>query len=161
MNIPPEMTEDFRNHLWACFKYLGLGEPTPLQYAMAEKLQNGPDGFQLQAGRGAGKSVLTACFASWLLLKDPNTTVMVMSATANKSTEFISMTRRILSLVPYCQHMEPGPNTKDNAFGFNVENRTSRGQDMSCFAKGVTGQITGSHADWVILDDVELSLIHI
>ena len=156
MNVPSEMTEDFRNHLWACFKYLGLGEPTPLQYAMAEKLQHGPEGFQLQAGRGAGKSVLTACFASWLLLRDSNTTVMVMSATANKSTEFISMTRRILSLVPYCQHMEPGPNTKDNAFGFNVENRTSHGQDMSCFAKGVTGQITGSHADWVILDDVEI-----
>lgn len=156
MNIPQEMLDDFRNHLWACFKYLGLGEPTPLQYAMAEKLQNGPEGFQLQAGRGAGKSVLTACFASWLLLRDSNTTVMVMSATANKSTEFISMTRRILSLVPYCQHMEPGPNTKDNAFGFNVENRTSHGQDLSCFARGVTGQITGSHADWVILDDVEI-----
>ena len=132
MNIPQEMLDDFRNHLWACFKYLGLGEPTPLQYAMAEKLQHGPDGFQLQAGRGAGKSVLTACFASWLLLRDPNTTVMVMSATANKSTEFISMTRRILSVVPYMEHMEPGPNTKDNAFGFNVENRTAHGQDMSC-----------------------------
>lgn len=156
MNIPQEMLDDFRNHLWACFKYLGLGEPTPLQYAMAEKLQHGPDGFQLQAGRGAGKSVLTACFASWLLLKDKNTTVMVMSATANKSTEFISMTRRIVALVPYCQHMEPGPNTKDNAFGFNVENRTVLGQDLSCFARGITGQLTGSHADWVILDDVEI-----
>ena len=156
MKIPQEMLDDFRNHLWACFKYLGLGEPTPLQYAMAEKLQNGPEGFQLQAGRGAGKSVLTACFASWLLLKDNNITVMVMSATANKSTEFISMTRKILTLVPYCQHMEPGPNTKDNAFGFNVENRTTHGQDLSCFARGVTGQLTGSHADWVILDDVEI-----
>ena len=26
MNVPPEMLEDFRNHLWACFKYLGIGE---------------------------------------------------------------------------------------------------------------------------------------
>ena len=28
MNAPPEMLEDFRNHMWACFKYLGLGDPT-------------------------------------------------------------------------------------------------------------------------------------
>lgn len=156
MNIPPEMLEDFRNHLWACFKYLGLGEPTPAQYAMADALQNGPADMQLQAGRGFGKSVITACLASWFLLKDPNATIMVVSATGNKATEFISMTRRILDLVPYCEHMRPGDHTTDNAFAFDVECRTKVGQDKSCFARGISSQITGSHADYVIGDDIEI-----
>lgn len=155
-DTPGELLDDFRNHLFMCMKYLGLGEPTPLQYMMAERLQDGGEEMQLQAGRGAGKSVLTSMFASWLLLRDPNHVVMVLSATAIKSTEFVSMTRKILSLVPYMKHLEPGPNTADSAFGFNVECRTTMGQDKSVFSRGISGQITGSHADTIILDDVEI-----
>jgi predicted phage terminase large subunit-like protein len=156
MNIPQEMLEDFRNHLWACFKYLGLGEPTAAQYAMADALQNGPVDMQLQAGRGFGKSVITACLASWFLLKDSNATIMVVSATGNKATEFISMTRKILDLVPYCSHLIPKDNETDNAFAFNVGARTKIGQDKSCFARGISSQITGSHAEYVIGDDIEI-----
>jgi len=154
--VSKEYVTDFRNHLFACFKYLFNTEPTPLQYAMADQLQSDLDGFQLQAGRGAGKSVLTASFASWLLLRNPNVTIMVLSASAMKSTEFVSMTRRILSVVPYMKYLEPGPQTADSAFGFNVETRSSINQDKSVYARGVSGQITGSHADWVIIDDVEI-----
>tara|TARA_R100000951_G_scaffold45132_2_gene38478 strand:+ start:524 stop:2248 length:1725 start_codon:yes stop_codon:yes gene_type:complete len=154
--IPEEILTDFRNHLHQCMKYLGLGEPTPLQYMMAERLQSGSDEFQLQAGRGAGKSVLTSMFASWLLLRDPDHVIMVLSATAIKSTEFVSMTRKILTLVPYMKHLEPGPNTPDSAFGFNVECKTKTGQDKSVYSRGISSQITGSHADTVILDDVEI-----
>ena len=155
-NIDPGMVMDFRNFLYVAMKHLGMGEPTKLQYAMAYRLQHGPEAFQLQAGRGAGKSVLTSMFATWLLLSDPNTVIMVLSATGNKSTEFISMTRANIQLIPELKHLTPGPNTKDSAFGFNVEARTKVGQDASVFARGISGQITGSHADWVIMDDVEI-----
>lgn len=155
-NVPTEAVEDYRNHLFYTFKALGLGEPTPLQYIMAYRLQHGEEMFQLMAGRGAGKSVLTACFASWLLLRNPDTTIMVLSATAIKATEFVSMTRKILSLVPYMKHLEPGDQTRDSAFGFNVESRKIIGQDLSCFARGISSQLTGSHADWCICDDVEI-----
>ena len=150
------MLEDFRNHLWACFKYLGIGEPTAAQYAMADALQNGPKDMQLQAGRGFGKSVITACLVSWFLLKDHNSTVLVVSATANKATEFISMTRRILDLVPYCSHLRPKDSDSDNAFAFNVGCRDKVGQDKSCYARGITSQITGSHAEYVVGDDIEI-----
>ena len=156
MKIPSEMLEDFRNHLWACFKYLGIGEPTAAQYAMADALQNGPKDMQLQAGRGFGKSVITACLVSWFLLKDHNSTVLVVSATANKATEFISMTRRILDLVPYCSHLRPKDSDSDNAFAFNVGCRDKVGQDKSCYARGITSQITGSHAEYVVGDDIEI-----
>ena len=156
MNVPQEMVDDFRNHLWACFKYLGIGEPTPLQYAMAEAMQNGPKDFQMQAGRGAGKSVINACFASWRLLMDANRTIMVLSATSGRAISFIAQVRKIIDVVPYCEHLKPKEHDKDNAFGFNVGCKTTYGQDLSCYAKGITGQITGSHADDIIVDDIEI-----
>ena len=155
-SVPDEMIEDARNHLYACMKYLFGVEPTPLQYAMMEALQSHGTDMQLQAGRGAGKSVLTSILASWFLLRNPNVTIMVLSATAQKAVEFISMTRRILDLVPYCNHLAPGEHMTDNAFAFNCGSRTKVGQDASVFARGVTSQITGSHADIVISDDVEI-----
>jgi hypothetical protein len=156
MKVPEEVLEDFRNHLFFSFKYLGLGEPSPLQYAMAHRIQHGPRDFQLQAGRGAGKSTIVAVFASWLLLQDPNTTIMVISAGQDKAISFISQVRQIISLVPYMVHLLPRDWDKDNAFGFNVGCKTRKGQDLSCFAKGITGQITGSHADYVLGDDIEI-----
>lgn len=156
MQAPQEVLEDFRNHLYFCFKYLGLGEPTPLQYAIAHRLQHGPQNHILQAGRGAGKSVITACYVSWVLLKEPNTTVLVLSATADKSIKFVSQTRMVLTLVPYMKALEPQEFDKDSAFGFNVHNRTKFGQDLSVTARGITSQITGLHADKIIGDDIEI-----
>lgn len=155
-DVPEEMVEDFRNHLYACMRYLFGVDPTPIQYAMADALQSHGVDMQLQAGRGAGKSVLTSMLASWFLLRDPNTTIMVLSATAQKAVEFISMTRRICDVVPYCNHLAPGGHMTDNAFAFNCGARTKVGQDASVFARGITSQITGSHADIVISDDIEI-----
>ena len=159
MEPPQEMLDDFRNHVFACFKYLGLGDPTPAQYGMADALQNGPEDMQLHAGRGFGKSVITSCLASWFLLKDPDCSIMVVSATGNKAIEFISMTRQILNLVPYMQHLIPRDAKQggiDNAYAFTVGCRSKIGQDKSCFARGVGAQITGSHATYLIYDDVEI-----
>lgn len=156
MKIPPEVIQDFRNHLYFCFKYLGLGEPTPKQYAMAKELQYGPDDFLMQAGRGDGKSVINACFVSWKLLKDINRTQLVISAAGDKAIKFVSQVRQTLSLVPYMQHLVPQEFEKDSAFGFNVHGRTRISQDLSVAAKGITSQITGSHADDILCDDIEI-----
>ena len=156
MKAPPEVLEDFRNHLYFCFKYLGLGQPTPKQYAMAHRLQVGTKDMLLQAGRGDGKSVIMACYVSWLLLLNHNTTILVLSAGADRAIKFVFQTRAILTQVPYMKDLEPLENDKDSAFGFNVHTRTQFGQDLSVTAKGITSQITGLHADQIIGDDVEI-----
>jgi len=156
MNVPQEVLDDFRNHLYFCFKYLGLGLPTPKQYAMAEELQNGSNDFLMQAGRGDGKSVINACFVSWKILKDINRTQLVLSAAGDKAIKFVSQVRQTLALVPYMQHLIPQEFEKDSAFGFNVHGRTKISQDLSVSAKGITSQITGSHADDILCDDIEV-----
>ena len=156
MKAPTEVLDDFRNHLYFTFKYLGLGEPTAKQYAMANRLQETTVDFILQAGRGDGKSVIMASYVSWLLLKDSNTTILVLSATADKAIKFVSQVRSVLTLVPYMQTLEPQEFDKDSAFGFNVHNRTKIGQDLSVTARGITSQITGLHADKIVCDDIEI-----
>lgn len=156
MKIPDEVLQDFRNHLYFCFKYLNLGQPTPKQYAMAEYLQNGTDDFLLQAGRGDGKSVVNACFVSWKILKDINRTQLILSAAGDKAIKFVAQVRMILELVPYCKSLVPQEWEKDNAFGFDVHGKTKIGQDLSVSAKGITSQITGSHADDILCDDIEV-----
>jgi hypothetical protein len=157
MRVPQEVTDDFRNHLYFCFKHLGLGEPTRIQYELARQIQEGPDDQIIAAGRGTGKSTITACLASWEWLKNPNCTFLVLSNTQGKAIDFVSQARKILSVVPYCVHLIPGDTDKDNALGFNVAIRTKFTQDLSCAARGITGQITGLHADRIILDDIEIA----
>jgi hypothetical protein len=154
--IPQEVLEDFRNHMYVCFKYMGYSSPTQLQYAMADAFQSCPGDQQLQAGRGAGKSVIAAVVASWWLARDPNCTILVISASSAKATEFVSMVRNILTVVPYMKHLAPTKEDKDNAFGFNVAGKTVMSQDTSISARGITSQIVGKHADYLIFDDVEV-----
>lgn len=157
MLVPEDVKRDFRNHLYFCFKYLGLGEPTPMQYEIARQLQEGHTDMILCAGRGMGKSTILSCFASWEWLRDPNLTIIVLSATHLKAIDFISQTRKILNLVPYMKYMVPNEHDKDSAIGFNIQARTKVTQDLSCTARGISGQITGLHADRIYLDDIEIS----
>jgi hypothetical protein len=53
--------------------------------------------------------------------------------------------------------MIPRDEDKDNALGFNLAVRTKFTQDLNCAARGITGQITGLHADRVVLDDIEIA----
>ena len=157
MQVPQDVVDDFRNHLFFCFKHLGLGEPTKIQYELARQIQEGAADQIIAAGRGTGKSTITACLASWIWLKNPNATFLVLSNTQGKAIDFVSQARKILSLVPYCLGMVPGVSDKDNALGFNLAVRSKFSQDLSCAARGIGSQITGLHADYIILDDIEVA----
>lgn len=104
-NVPQEAVQDFRNYGYYVMKYMGFGEPTPIQYGIMDALQNHDNDMVLAAGRGTGKSVITSMLASWWLLRDPNVTILVTSATAQKAIDFISMTRNILTAVPFMNHL--------------------------------------------------------
>jgi hypothetical protein len=157
MKVPQDILDDFRNHLYFCFKHLGLGEPTKIQYELARQIQEGPSDQIIAAGRGTGKSTITACLASWVWLRNANNTFLVLSNTQGKAIDFVSQARKILSVVPYCKGFVPGDSDKDNALGFNLPVRSKFTQDLSCAARGITGQITGLHSDYIILDDIEVA----
>ncbi len=150
------LKEDFRNFVWLAWQALGLPEPAPIQYDVATYIAEGPDRRMVQAMRGFGKSYLTATYAAWRLYCDPNTTMLCLSATGNRSREFIRLTRQLIASLEVCAHMAPKEGNRDGADRFDVGNRTKVAKDPSCAAYGINSMITGTHVDLIVLDDIEI-----
>jgi len=147
---------DFKNFLYVVWEHLNLPQPSRVQYDIADYLQDGSPRKMIQAMRGAGKSYITAAYAVWCLYRDPDTTIICISAVQNRAREFIRLSRKIIDTVPFLIHLVPNPNDRDGADRFDVGCRTSPDKNPSVAAYGIKSMITGSHADKIICDDVEI-----
>ncbi len=59
MNFPDQSNHpfaDFRNFLYVVWKHLGLPDPTPVQYDIANFLQHGPRRKVIEAFRGVARA---------------------------------------------------------------------------------------------------------
>ncbi|MBY6260416.1 hypothetical protein EI613_00560 [Azospirillum sp. 412522] len=111
----------------------------------------------LMAFRGSGKSTLVGLFAAWLLLRDPNRRLLVLAADLKLAMKMVRNVKRILERHPDCRHLKPPAKERDQwaADRFTVL-RPMELRDPSMAAAGIGGNITGSRADVVICDDVEV-----
>lgn len=137
---------------------IGLPPPTPIQYDMANTLQNPPsDRFILEGFRGVAKSFITCAYAVWRLWKNPQLKVMVVSASKDRADANAIFIKRIILMVPFLEHLIPDP-SKGNRDTQNLFDVAPAVADISPSVKsvGITGQITGSRADILISDDVEV-----
>lgn len=147
--------EDFRKFLWVIWQHLNLPDPTPTQYDIAHFIATGPDRICVQAFRGVGKSFITAAFAAWVLLKDPQKKIMVVSATKVRADDFSTFLLRLIHEVPLLRHLRPREGQRQSKISFDVGPATAD-QSPSVKSVGITGQLTGSRADLIISDDVEV-----
>ena len=146
---------DFRNFVFALWKFLNLPDPTPLQYDIAGFLQHGPRRFVIEAFRGVGKSWITAAFVIWLLYKDPNTRIFVLSANADRAAAFTTFVLRLINEVPWLSHLRPRHDQRQSTLAFDV-GPSSPDQAPSVRSLGITGQMTGGRADVIVADDIEI-----
>jgi len=102
-----EVKDDFRNFLYLAWKHLKLPNPTPVQYDIANYLQNSPRRSVIQAFRGVGKSWICSAFVCWNLLKDPNLKFLVVSASKNRADDFSTFTKRLILEMDILQHLAP------------------------------------------------------
>lgn len=145
----------FGNFLYLVWKHLDLPPPTPLQYEIADYLQFGPRRSMVQAFRGIGKSWITAAFVLWLLLCDPQLKVLVVSASKDRSDAFSVFIKRLITDMPILQHLAPRAGQRDSSVSFDV-GPAKPAQAPSVKAVGITGQMTGSRADVIVADDIEV-----
>ena len=148
------LARDFRNHLFVVWKHLGLPEPTPVQYNIAQYLQHGPRRKMVMAFRGVGKSWIYAAFVTWRLYRDPDYKLMVVSASKPLADSFSTFVKRLINEIPHLQHLRAKEGQRDSNIAFDV-GPASASKDPSVKSVGITGQITGSRADEIIADDVE------
>lgn len=150
------LKEDFRQFLFLVWTYLGLPAPTRSQYVMAEWLQNGPEKLVIEAFRGIGKSWVTAAFVCWLLYCNPQLKIMVVSASKSRADDFSTFTLRLIHELPFLQHLKPKDGQRSSKLSFDVGPATAD-QSPSVKSVGITGQLTGSRADVIVADDIEVA----
>ena len=146
---------DFKLFLQALWEQLDLPSPTRAQYAIADYLQNGPKRLQIQAFRGVGKSWITGAFVLWTLFNDPEKKIMIISASKERADNMSIFLQKLIIETPWLKHLQPkSDDSRWSRISFDVN--CAPHQAPSVKSVGITGQMTGSRADLMILDDIEV-----
>ena len=146
---------DFRDFLAAVWSYLCLPEPSWIQNDIARTVQIAPKRFILEAFRGIGKSWLTVAFVCWLLGTNPDCKILVVSASKSLADEFSTFCLRLIREMDELQWLAPDEDGRDSKIAFDV--KTARPDKApSVKSLGVGSQLTGSRADFIIADDIEI-----
>lgn len=149
--------QDFRNFLYMVWMHLGLPEPTEVQYDIANYIQHSPRRVVIEAFRGVGKSYILVAYVCWRLYLDPQIKIMVVSAGKERADAFSIFVKRLIEDIPILQHLkaDSSRNQRDSNVAFDVGPATPSGSP-SVKSVGITGQLTGSRADLIIGDDIEI-----
>ena len=154
-NVLEALQGDFKLFLQALWQQLELPTPTRAQYAIADYLQHGPKRLQIQAFRGIGKSWITGAFVLWTLFKDPEKKIMIISASKERADNMSIFLQKLIIETPWLSHLQPkSDDSRWSRISFDVN--CSPHQAPSVKSVGITGQLTGSRADLMILDDIEV-----
>ena len=149
------MQKDFKVFLQALWYELNLPDPTRAQFAIADYLQHGPKRLQIQAFRGVGKSWITGAFVLWTLFNDPEKKIMIISASKERADNMSIFLQKLIIETPWLSHLRPkSDDARWSRISFDVN--CSPHQAPSVKSVGITGQLTGSRADLMILDDIEV-----
>ena len=149
------LQDDFKLFLQALWEQLDLPQPTRAQYAIADYLQSGPKRLQIQAFRGVGKSWITGAFVLWTLFNNPEKKIMIISASKERADNMSIFLQKLIIETPWLNHLQPkSDDSRWSRISFDVN--CSPHQAPSVKSVGITGQLTGSRADLMILDDVEV-----
>ena len=154
-DIVGALREDFKLFLQALWGQLDLPSPTRAQYAIADYLQHGPKRLQIQAFRGVGKSWITGAFVLWTLFNDNEKKIMIISASKERADNMSIFLQKLIIETPWLSHLQPkSDDSRWSRISFDVN--CSPHQAPSVKSVGITGQLTGSRADLMILDDIEV-----
>ena len=155
MNTLDLLRDDFKLFLQALWSQLDLPSPTRAQYAIADYLQHGPKRLQIQAFRGVGKSWITGAFVLWNLFNDQEKKIMIISASKERADNMSIFLQKLIIETPWLAHMRPkADDSRWSRVSFDIN--CSPHQAPSVKSVGITGQLTGSRADLMILDDIEV-----
>ncbi len=146
---------DFRVFLFLMWRFLGLPDPTPIQYDIAYYLQHGPKRKCILAFRGVGKSWITSAYVLWKLWNKCDWKNLIVSASKDRADGFSVFTKRLIMDWPLLAELKPKDGQRDAVIAFDVGGATPD-QSPSVKSIGITGQLTGSRADTIISDDVEV-----
>ncbi len=117
--------------------------------------ERGNKNLLLMAFRSSGKSTIAALFVAWLLYRNPDLRILVLAADLALSKKMVRNVKNIIERHPLTPQLKPDKPDQWAGERFSVK-RYLPLRDPSVMARGVSSNITGSRADIVICDDVEV-----
>ncbi|HPQ50308.1 MAG: phage terminase large subunit [Alphaproteobacteria bacterium] len=117
--------------------------------------ERGDKTLLLMAFRSCGKSTLVGLFCVWVLWRNPDLRILVVSADLALAKKMVRNVKRILERHFLTRHLKPDAIDQWGSDRFTVR-RNLELRDPSMLAKGVTSNLTGTRADFIICDDVEV-----
>ncbi|MDE1462099.1 phage terminase large subunit [Spartinivicinus poritis] len=150
-----QLKTEFVFFLTVIWKYLRLPPPTELQKDIALYLQEGPKRKIIMGFRGVAKSWITSAYVLWRLYKNPQVKVLVVSASKERADSFSTFTKRLIDEIPFLNHLKPRRDQRDSKIAFDV-GPAAADHSPSVKSVGITGQLTGSRADIIVADDIEV-----
>jgi len=158
MIIEQPQKENFKIFL-SLWNQLQNQKTPPIHFHMAHWLEKkwraGDTRLLLQAFRSSGKSTIVGLFAAWLFYRRPNLRILVLAADLMLARKMVRNVKRILERHPLSAHLKPERADQWGAERFTIK-RDKELRDPSMLAKGIGANITGSRADIIICDDVEV-----
>ena len=149
---------DFKRFIVFWNQEMGLRTPD-VHFKMAVWLErawiSGQKHMLMMAFRSCGKSTIAGLFAAWLLYRTPDLRILVLAADYTLAKKMVRNVKRIIERHPLTTKMKPDRADQWASDRFTVK-RNFILRDPSMMAKGVTSNVTGSRADIVICDDVEV-----
>jgi len=152
------LVNNFKEFFKYCFWNLGLPCPTRDQLYMAKyisKLISSQEPLMLQAQRGLAKSLATQILCAWMLLRNKNEVISVISATSARAESFITFVKQMLQTIPLLMHLAPTGADRASSRKIDVNGRRPNDSPSLC-AFGVTSAKTGSRSSFIVYDDVEI-----
>lgn len=108
----------------------------------------------LQVFRGAAKSTIVGLYITYMLVKDPTLRFLILSADKNTAQKITQALTGIVSRHPLAKHLrgkEGSWRTDQLWVSGSTDDRTP-----SAYSRGILSNVTGSRADFVVFDDVEV-----
>lgn len=152
------LVNNFKEFYKYVFWHQNLPHPTRDQLFLAKymlKAVRSREAFIVQAQRGLAKSLTNQILVSWLLLRNRNEKIVVVSATSRRAKSFVKFVLSMLKTIPLLQHLYPQGDDRKSTEQFDVNGRIPD-DSPSMIAFGVTSAKTGSRASFIIYDDVEI-----
>lgn len=149
---------DFPEFIWVWNARLGQGTPRHhLRMArwLAARWRARDRELLLMAFRSSGKSTIVGLFCAWVLAGEPDLRIMVLAADFALAKKMVRNVKRIIERHPLASGLKPRRRGHWASDQFTV-NRPGELRDPSMVAKGIGANITGSRAEIIICDDVEV-----
>lgn len=146
----------FPNFVTLVWSSIGLPSPTPIQRDIAKLLQYPPsDRFILEGFRGVAKSFITCAYVVWSLWRNPQLKIMVVSANKERADANATFIKKIINELPFLSHLKAREGQRDTQNLFDV-GPAKPDHSPSVKSVGIKGQLTGSRADIIVADDVQV-----